>query len=656
MRLTTFGRFVLATSLLAASSAAAQRDATQRDSTAALRLPRIFGDGMVVQRQAPLPVWGWSAPGGTVAVSFDGVTRRATANRRGGWRVTLPSRAAGGPHQLVVRSGGDSVVLHDVLVGDVWVASGQSNMEWPLVNTQNAAATIAAATDRSIRHFKVPTSFAPAPEQDLAGGAWTLADSQHVASFSAVAYYFARDLRKTVDVPIGIINTTWGGSRIETWMSRAALGLDSAQWAAVWAEEERSQRRFVENLRAKIGDLPKTDPGLVDGRALWADPALDETAWQPIKVPSLWEQAGYDGLDGVAWYRASFELTADEAARGIRLGLGAIDDNDISWVNGVEIGRTNNYSLPRVYDVPARALHAGRNVIAVRVEDTGGGGGIWGDAAALFLEIGGSRRPLAAAWKFRVGSASLQPDGQHINKVPTVLYNKMVHPLLGLPIKGVIWYQGESNADSAADARKYEASFKTMITSWRREWGSGEFPFLWVQLANFMAPDSQPPAQSAWAILRDAQTAALALPKTAQAVIIDIGDAKDIHPRNKLDVGTRLALAARHVAYGQPVEHVGPTHRSHIVRGREVVVRFDHVGGGLVSHASDGTVGGFAIAGADKRFVWADARIEGNTVIVSSPQVTAPVAVRYAWGNNPTKASLYSKAGLPAVPFRTDAW
>ena len=557
---------------------------------------------------------------------------------------------------MVVRSATDSVVVRDILVGDVWVASGQSNMEWPVASARDAAAAIAAANDSRIRHFKVPTSFAPAPQRDLVGGSWAAADPQHVGSFSAIAYFFARDLRKSVDVPIGIINTTWGGSRIEAWMSRAALGLDSARWAARWQAEQDAQRRFAENLRAKIGDVPASDPGYVDGRAPWANPALDESAWQSIRVPSLWEQAGYEGMDGIAWYRLSFELTADEAARGVKVGLGAIDDADITWVNGTEIGRTNGYNVPRQYDVPAGALRAGRNVLAVRVEDTGGGGGIYGAPSSVFLDLGGARRPLGAGWKFRVGTASLQPDGQHINKVPTVLYNRMVHPLLGLPIKGVLWYQGESNADGVADARQYAALFRTMITSWRREWRSGEVPFLWVQLANFMAPDSQPPAQSAWAVLRDAQTAALSLPKTAQAVIIDVGEAQDIHPRNKQDVGARLALAARHVAYGQSVEHVGPTHRSHSARGGEIMVRFDHAGAGLVSRAPDGAVGGFAIAGADRKFVWADARIEGNTVVVSSPQVASPVAVRYAWGNNPTRASLYGRGGLPAVPFRTDDW
>ena len=651
MRRSLFAGTALAASLSAASTASAQSDTAR-----ALRLPRIFGDGMVLQRQARLPVWGWSAPGRSVTVTFASTSRGATADASGTWRVVLPPRTAPGPHRLVVRAGTDSVVVRDVLVGDVWVASGQSNMEWPVASARDAEAEIAAANDWRIRHFKVPVSFAPSPARDLAGGSWAAADPRHVGSFSAVAYYFARDVRKSVDVPIGIINTTWGGSRIEAWMSRSALGLDSARWTSLWQEEERAQRRFVENLRAKIGDVPATDPGLVEGKAVWAEPALDEARWQSITVPSLWEQAGYEGMDGIAWYRLSFDLTADEAARGVKLGLGAIDDSDITWVNGTEVGRTNGYNVPRLYEVPAAALRTGRNVLAVRVEDTGGGGGIYGETSGVFVEVGGTRRPLASGWKFRVGTASLQPDGQHINKVPTVLYNRMVHPLLGLPIKGVLWYQGESNADSVADARKYAALFRDMITSWRREWRSGEFPFLWVQLANFMAPDSQPPAQSAWAVLRDAQTAALSLSKTAQAVLIDIGDAQDIHPRNKHDVGARLALAARHVAYGQPVEHVGPTHRSHVVRGNTIVVGFDHVGTGLVSRASDGAVGGFAIAGADRKFVWADARIEGNSVIVSSPQVAAPVAVRYAWANNPTRASLYSREGLPAVPFRTDDW
>ena len=392
------------------------------------------------------------------------------------------------------------------------------------------------------------------------------------------------------------------------------------------------------------------------GQARWADPALDDTHWSTIPAPKHWEQAGYDGMDGIAWYRTAFTLTEQEAAHGVKLGLGTIDDSDISWVNGVEVGRTMGWNRTRLYDVPPSSLHAGRNVVAVRVEDTGGGGGIYGDSALLYVDANGSKRTLAGDWKFKVGAVSVSADGQHINKVPTVLYNKMIHPLVQYPIKGALWYQGESNADRLEDAVAYRPLFATMITSWRKEWGVGDFPFLWVQLANFMAPDAEPAAQSAWATLRETQTAALALPNTAQAVIIDLGEEKDIHPRNKQDVGARLALAARKVAYGQSLVASGPTYGGHTVGKGAITVRFKNVGDGLVNRGSAAGVGGFAVAGADHHFVWADAHIEGDRVVVSSTQVSAPVAVRYAWGNNPKDASLYNREGLPANPFRTDTW
>jgi sialate O-acetylesterase len=650
-------RLVLAASCAGVACLAAG-EASAQDSThaAALRLPRLFGDGMVLQRGVHIPVWGWAPPRVRVHVALDGADADATAGVDGRWKVTLPAHSAGGPHRLAVRAGSDSVVLHDVLVGDVWIASGQSNMELPVSAARDAAKEIAAAHDSAIRQLKVPTSWSQTPEDDIVGGAWAPADSQHVGDFSAVAYYFARSLRRSVPVPIGIVNTTWGGSRIEAWMSRAALGLDDASWRARWQHEEDEQKRRTETLRARLGGLPTVDSGLVAGRAPWADPSLDERKWLTIRTPSLWEQAGFDGMDGIAWYRTAVELTAAEAAHGATLSLGPIDDADVTWVNGVEVGRTSSYNAPRTYSVPASALRTGRNVIAVRVEDGGGGGGIWGEPSQLWLDAGAARHPLAGDWKFRVGALAIDIDGQRINKVPTVLYNRMVHPLLPFPVAGVIWYQGESNAESMGDAAEYARLFRTMITSWRREWGLGELPFLWVQLPNFMEPDSVPPAQSAWATLRESQAAALALPRTAQAVAIDVGEATDIHPKNKQDVGARLALAARKLAYHQTVHASGPTYRSHAVRGSRIVVRFDHAEAGLVSHAPDGRLGGFAISGADGKFVWADARIEGNTVVVSSPRVRAPVAVRYAWSNNPADASLFDRAGLPAAPFRTDAW
>jgi sialate O-acetylesterase len=631
--------------------------AAQPAVMADLRLSRLFGDGMVMQRGSRVPVWGWAKAGAQVSVSFDGRSFATTADAEGDWRVSLPTMAAGGPHVMVVSTADERLEVRDILVGDVWICSGQSNMEWTVADARNGRQEAASANDARIRHFKVPQSWADAPESDLAGGHWERADPAHAGAFTAVGYFFARELRKSVDVPIGLINTTWGGSRIEAWMSRSALQIDAKRWEEIRQHERDLERRTRDSLRARIGGLPTIDSGLVDGRAPWADPAFDDARWATIPVPGSWEQAGYEGMDGVAWYRTTFSLTGDEATRGVRVGVGMVDDSDISWVNGVEVGRTPDaWNKARSYDVPPDALRAGRNVVTVRVEDTGGGGGIHGDPALLYVDVGGVRRPLTGDWKFKVGVISLGADGQHLNKVPTLLYNKMVHPLLPYPMKGVLWYQGESNADRYEDAVAYRGLFAGMISSWRSAWGGEAFPFLWVQLANYMATDAEPVSRSAWATLRESQSAALALPNTGQAVIIDIGATDDIHPTNKQDVGARLALAAEHVAYGRRLVYSGPVHRRHAVNAGRVTIDFDHVGGGLEAGGAGGPLKGFAIAGADRRFVWANAEIRGNRVVVWSDRVRAPVAVRYAWGDNPLDANLYNKEGLPAAPFRTDRW
>jgi sialate O-acetylesterase len=631
--------------------------ATAQQGADALRLPRIFQDGVVLQRGVPIPVWGWAAPGTPVVVTLAGRTARATADPAGAWEVRLPALPAGGPHALAVEGGGARVDVRDVRVGDVWVASGQSNMEWPLAQATGGPEAAAAANDPLLREFAVPHSWSEQPEDDLAGGSWAPADAEHAGRFSAVGYYFARDLRAATGVPIGIIHTSWGGANVETWMSRQAQGLGDDAWNALLRAERERETALREALRARFGGtLPETDPGLVDGRALWADPALDDAAWEALPVPGLWEQA-WPGLDGTAWYRTTFTLTEDEARQGVRIGLGRIDDDDVTWVNGTEVGRTSGYSLPRAYDVPAAALRAGSNVLAVRVADYTGGGGPYGDPSEFYVQAGSARRPLAGAWKFRVASVSLQPDGQRINKIPSVLYNRMIHPLLRFPIKGVIWYQGESNANTDEQAAAYRGLFASLIRGWRREWrgGAGDFPFLWVQLPNFGPVDTVPPARAGWAVLRESQAAALALPRTGQAVAIDVGDPADLHPRNKEPVGRRLAAVARRAAYGERIVASGPAaYRDHTVRDGRVTLRFADVGGGLVARGD--SLRGFAIAGADRRWVWAQARIERDRVVVWSPRVADPVAVRYAWSNSPATPNLYNREGFPAAPFRTDDW
>ncbi len=677
MRLSRLAGLAIVPLLLGTSVAECLRaqDSGHRTS---LSLPGLFADGMVVQRDKPVAVWGWAAPGATVTVVFRGQTSRSQASKNGAWRVSVPSGKAGGPFELTVVSGAQRTVFHDVLVGDVWVASGQSNMEFKLSQAANGAETIAAANDRLLRQFKVPTSWSNTPEDDVVGGEWTPADPQHAGDFTAVGYFFARELRNAVGVPIGIINTTWGGSNIETWMSRRALGLTDSGWAAVLAADESYNRALRDSLRAKYGALPTKDSGLVNDKALWAEPSLDDSRWSDMPVPSYWEPNGYPGMDGVAWYRVAFDLDAREAQRGVTVTLAAIDDDDITWVNGVEVGRTTGYNVRRVYKIPQHALHTGRNVLTVRVTDGGSGGGINGAASLSFDDR--TERSLAGRWKFKVGEVSFNPDGQHINKIPTILYNRMLHPLLPFAIKGVIWYQGESNANNVAQAAAYRDQFSSLITSWRREWGQQNdrqekdvtlrsvatkdrspskavpFPFLWVQLPNFGAADASPPAQSGWATQRESMAAALSLPNTGQAITIDVGEANDIHPRNKLDVGVRLARVALETVYGQKIASSGPTYRSHRILGDTIVVDFANADGGLVVSSSDGRPGAFAIAGADRKFVWANTRVAGGRVYVWSDAVKTPVAVRYAWANNPERANLYNRDKLPAAPFRTDRW
>ncbi len=621
---------------------------------AQLRLPPLLGEGAVLQRRAAVPIWGWAAPGSGVTVAFGGQAHSTRADAEGAWQVLLPPMEAGGPHTLTVEAGGERIERRDVLVGDVWVASGQSNMEWVLNDAAGGTAAAAAADDPHLRHFKVPRAFASTPQPVLPGGAWEKADADHAGGFSAVGYHFARTLREHHDVPIGLLHASWGGSRIEAWMPGAAQGLGPEALARVLAADAEKEQQVLEALRARVGGpLPTTDEGLVDGVAHWADPDLDIAAWTTIPVPALWEDAGYPGMDGVAWYRTTFTLTAEEARQGATLGLAYVDDSDRAYVNGQEVGGlTNAWNQVRRYQLPPATLRAGVNVLAVRVDDSGGGGGIYGDAEGLFVEAGGQRQLLAGEWLFRVGKVLPITSARH--HMPTLLYNAMVYPAHRFPIAGVIWYQGESNADTPEDAVAYRTLLPGLIRAWRAAWGQPDLPFLWAQLANFHAADAQPPATSNWALVRESMTETLRLPHTAQAVLIDVGDAGDIHPRDKQTVGERLALAARHVAYGESVVFSGPVYSSHAVEGHQVRVRFQHVGGGLMARGGN-AVSGFALAGEDGVWHWAEGRIEADAVVVESPQVSQPVAVRYAWADNPDRANLYNAEGLPAIPFRTDA-
>ena len=620
---------------------------------AQLRLPYLLSDGAVLQRGEPIPVWGWADPGAAVVVRLGGARIETAAGADGRWRVEAPALGVGGPYALDVRSGTQHVRAEDLLVGDVWILSGQSNMEWPVERTVNADAVMDGAGDRRLRHFKVPRAHAEAAQVELPGGAWEPATPAHVGAFSAVGYEFARALREHVDVPIGLVNATWGGSRIEPWMSGDMLGLDADGVAATFQSvRDRNAAREAALRETLGGSFPTDAPEPVDGETPpEAAPDLGDAEWTSIRVPARWESAGYDGLDGVAWYRTAFDLDAEAAAQGVTLSLGIIDDGNHTYVNGTLVGQGQGGSEPRVYRVPPEALRAGANTLAVRVSDAGGGGGMKGGEGLLFVETAdGARQPLAGDWRFRVVEARFG-GASEVNYVPMLLWNAMVAPLTDVPVTGVLWYQGESNA---SDSEPYAGLFRALITGWRAEWGRPALPFFWVQLAGYRQPPDGPDDVGSWPALRAAQSAALALPRTAEALAIDVGAADDVHPRDKRPVGERLALAARALVYGEDgLTYSGPRYRSHTVDDGRVTVHFAHLGGGLSTR--DGLpLGGFALRGADGTWHWADARIEADGVAVWSDEVVQPTAVRYAWADHPVDATLTNAEGLPAAPFSVD--
>jgi sialate O-acetylesterase len=538
----------------------------------------------------------------------------------------------------------------------VWVCSGQSNMEWSVAQSLNAKEETANANYPQIRHFNVPKHISGTPLDDVQGGQWEVCSPQTVARFTAVGYFFARELAKELQVPIGLVNTSWGGTHSETWTSAAALA-QSPEFkgqAGVPTDLNKANEQKQAEYQAMVAKLQGDDKNTDD--RLWSQPDLADQGWKTMTLPKFWEDGGLPNFDGVVWFRREFTLTAAQVQEA-ELELGPIDDMDDTYVNGTRVGGMNVYSLPRKYQVPASALRVGRNVIAIRVDDTGGGGGIYGTPDQLKLVLPTGPLSLAGEWRCRIGKVGNFRLQLSPNDYPTLLFNAMLHPLLPFAIKGAIWYQGESNAGRA---HQYRTAFPLMINDWRSHWKQGDFPFLFVQLASFRAGNGTSERGSTWAELREAQTMTLALPNTGMAVTVDIGETNDIHPKNKQDVGKRLAASALGQVYGLSKPSGSPMYAGMKVEGKQVVVTFKQTFGGLVVRNRYGYINAFELAGADRKFYPAQASLvkdgAGDKVVISCDEVAAPVAVRYAWADDPNDVNLFSQAGFPVAPFRSDTW
>ncbi len=624
-------------------------------SQAKIIVSSLIGDNMVVQRGVSTRIWGTADPREKIIIHFNGRRYQTRASKNGAWLVMLAPAKAGGPYVLSIKGRGEVLKVSNVLVGDVWVCSGQSNMEFTVSGVINADKELAAANDSNIRQFKVPKANSDMPASTLTGGQWKSSSPVTTGEFTAVGYFFAREMRKAhPDVPVGLINASWGGSRIEAWLSKAGFGWKGLADLQKYHADESTRR--VNILKEKNDWKPTaTDAGIANGRPLWVAADYDDSRWKEWSAPGWWWGDGLEFFGGVLWMRKSFDLPADVAASRVALFLGHFDDCARVWINGHLIDSANDRTgKMRRYLVPAKYLLSGKNAITLQVTNLDAAGGVYGEKESLKINADFFQLSLAGAWKYRIGDFVYRRESQPLT-TPVGLYNAMISPLTNFTIGGVLWYQGEQNAPDVATAYKYRQQLQTLVKDWRGQFNTGDFPFVVVQLPNFNKP-AQIPSPSNWAVLRESQFQVLDQPNTAVVNTIDLGDADDIHPRNKQDVGKRVALAVQKLVFKEKGLDLGPVYQSMQVIGDSIKITFNSTGKKLIAKDKYGYVTGFTIAGADKKFVWAKAKIEGNQVLVWSDGVKAPVSVRYGWANNPADAGLYSDKLMPAFTFRTDNW
>jgi sialate O-acetylesterase len=619
-----------------------------------VRLPKLVSEGMVLQRDANIRIWGWASNNEKVTICFLDASYNTTANTKGEWEVMLPKLKVGGPYKMQIDAN-NSITINDILIGDVWVCSGQSNMQSSLRFLPNYQDEIAQSENTNIRQFMVEPGFKLGDkETDYHSGSWQSANPKNVLNFSAVGYFFAKKLYDTYKVPIGLINASVGGSSAEAWISEESIKefpkyYEDVQRFKTPGYLERINKQDDEHAKTWNNQLRQNDEAYKDTHKKWSDPQLNTSNWETMHVPGYWADTKLGNINGVVWYRREIDIPADMAGKPGIIKLGRIVDADSVFMNGQFIGSIGFQYAPRAYKIPENLLKPGENTVVVRITNYIHHGGF---VPGKPYEISTNDKTigLEGDWKYRIGSmAEPLDDRLFTGKIPTGLFNSMLAPMLNYTIKGAIWYQGESNTSRA---HEHFDLFKLLIKDWRINWNQGGFPFLYVQLPNFIEVNVETTKYD-WALFRESQLKALVIPNTGMAVTIDIGEFNDIHPIQKKPVGERLALAAQKHAYGDnKVVFSGPIYKSMEIKGNQVTLLFTNIGNGLMSKNNE-ELKCFEICGIDNIFYPAKAKIVKDKIVVVGEKVGNPVAVRYAWANNPEKPNLYNKEGLPASPFRT---
>ena len=622
-----------------------------------VKLPKLISDGMVLQRNANVKVWGWASGGEKITIHFINSTYHTTADKNGNWEATLSDLKAGGPYTMKIDAS-NSITINDILVGDVWVCSGQSNMGLNLSSVRDLYKDEIDHLDNpDIRQFfSFPRPNFNEREKDYRFGRWEHINSENARSITAVGYFFAKYLYEKYKVPIGLIHVSMGGSSAEAWISEESI----KSFPIYYEELQKFQKPgYLENIRKQDNErskrwkdlLQENDEGYKNSQETWLDPNLNTSDWDTAQVPGYWAKTTKLGpVNGVVWYRRKFNIPSSMIGKPAGLLFGRIVDCDSVYINGKFVGASGSQYAERNYKIPDAVLEEGENTIIVRIINYNRYDGGFVPGKKYEITTSNDTLNLAGEWQYKLG-ATAEPleDAVFTGKIPTGLFNGGIAPMLNYRIKGVVWYQGESNTSRAFE--HYDL-FKLLIKDWRKNWHEGNFPFLYVQLPNFVEVNIEDTKYD-WAYFRESQLKALSIPNTGMAVTIDVGEYNDIHPKNKKPVGYRLALAAEKIAYGENnIVYSGPIYKSMKIEGNKIILSFDHVGSGLVSK-NGGKLKWFEICGKDDEFYPAHAKIVGKTIVVWSDTVSSPVAVRYAWANNPAGANLYNKEGLPASPFRT---
>jgi sialate O-acetylesterase len=613
-----------------------------------VRLPRLVSDGMVLQRDQSLKIWGYADAGEKVELQFQNKKYQTVADNSGNWKIDLPKMKEGGPFTMTI----NEITLKNILIGDVYLCSGQSNMELPMRRVKTLyPQELINANNSNIRFFTVPQKYNfKAAQNDLDGGTWEETNPQTVQNFSAVAYFFAKEMYQYNKIPVGILHSSLGGSPVQAWMDVNSLKKypEYISEAEKWKNDElitqtESSEKALSNTW--YAELDKLDAGINNH---WEKSDLNGADWKKMNVPGSWEDVEKP-FDGSVWFRKEIDLPKGADKNAAFLNLGRIKDADVAYINGQKVGNVTYEYPPRWYDIPSGILKEGKNIITVRITNGSGKGEFIKDKD-YFLQVGSEKIDLKGEWKYKVGAVMNRPaPGQtFIRWKPTGLYNAMLNPLIQYPIKAVLWYQGESNT---AKPQEYQDLLSTIILDWRNKWKQKDLPFFIVQLANFMQTKSEP-VESNWAELREQQRkVSQTIPNTGLAVTIDVGEWNDIHPLNKKEVGKRLSLQAEKILFDKNIIADGPVYQSMKIEGNKIILSFKK---GTDDFVQISELKGFAIKDSDGIFKWANAKVEGNKIIVWNDEIKNPIAVRYAWADNPQDANLENKKGIPASPFTTE--